>query len=99
MRLNEEYAIDLEPHEVMPLITWLAARHLRHDDSWLLWENLPNLSEGSFERLCAAVEDAAGLLDSVGGWVDSAYLFDQANAQELSASDATPNGRTEGASS
>lgn len=83
MFVNDEDAIELEPHEVMPFVSWLAARHLRDNDDWLLWENLPHLSEGSFELLCEAVDDAAGLLDSVGSWVDAAYLFEQATARHI----------------
>lgn len=79
MQVNDLNAAELAPEEVMPLVCWLAARHLRNTD-WLCWEDIPNLSEGSFELLCEAVEDAAALLDNVGGWVDAAYLHEQATA-------------------
>lgn len=79
MNINDQDAIELEPQEVMPFVTWLAARHLRNTE-WLCWEDIPNLSESSFELLSDAVEDAAGVLDNISGWVDSAYLHEQATA-------------------
>lgn len=91
MRANDHDALELDAHEVYPLVAWLAARHLAADDDWLQWEDLPNLSEGSFDLLVEAVEDVVTtLLRSCRIDTDPAYLFEEASAWKAPASGRSP---------
>lgn len=79
---QETDALDLSGEEVDALSYRLIARRLEGD--WLMWEDVPNLSERSFMRLQDAVDDLARdawstsqNLDGLRN-IDSAYLMEQA---------------------
>jgi hypothetical protein len=79
----EEAAMGLTDEEAGCLATLLLSR-LISDGEWLEWENVPNLAEHAFERLCQAAEalavvmfERSNMLDERMG-IDSALLFEQA---------------------
>lgn len=68
--------------EATALAHFIAARQLRYNDSWLEWEDYPNLDQDSFDRLVDKVRDLAlhhsraaktwGLLN-----IDAASLYER----------------------
>ena len=44
--------------EIVALAQRITVNHLRHTtEDWLLWEDVPELGEYEFERLCTAVSE------------------------------------------
>lgn len=57
MKVNDEGGVDLDPQEYLSFATLLVARQAASE--WLEWEDVPNLSERSFNSLMGCVEDVA----------------------------------------
>ena len=82
MRAGEHDAMDLSAEEVDAMAQHLVARRL--DGDWLMWEDVPALSERAFMRLEDAVNELAKdawsqslNLDGLRN-IDSAHLMEQA---------------------
>jgi hypothetical protein len=74
--------IALTEQESQHLAWRIAASHLRNTESWLEWEDYPELDERSFERLDSSVHNvAAWLLEQslrrdFDSNIDSAHLLE-----------------------
>lgn len=55
MRVNGEGALVLTSDETMALAADVAARHLEDVETWLEWEDLPQLTAEGFNLVCASV--------------------------------------------
>jgi hypothetical protein len=56
MNINDEGGLDLTSVESEMLAQFLVGQFIENDQEWLLWESVPNLSEGAFQDLTERVK-------------------------------------------